>query len=68
MTDEEYEQFVNDSANYLCGFTCGTAVDVILEYTTRPDISMHQFNRLVAELVKRHEKWNNTNEKYILSN
>lgn len=63
MTDEEYDQFIKDSANYLCGFSCGTAVDIVLEYTTRSDISLHQFNRLVVELVKRHEKWNNNNEK-----
>ena len=44
MSDKEYGQFIKDSANYLCGFNCGTAVDVIIEYTTRPDLSMYQFN------------------------
>ena len=67
MTDEEYDQFVKDSAGYLCGFSCGTAVDVIIEYTTRPDISMHQFNRLVKELNIYHELWKkDKNEKNIL--
>lgn len=57
VTEEEYEQWIQERAGYLCGFSCGTAVDIILEYTTRPDLNKSQFNRLLQVLQERQEKW-----------
>lgn len=51
MNDEEYNQFVAEAADYLCGFSCGTAVDIVLNYAGRPDLSMHHLQRLVEELT-----------------
>lgn len=39
-------------ANYLCGWSCGTAADGIIEYCSRPDISKVQVNRIIEELSK----------------
>jgi hypothetical protein len=50
MTDEEYEQFIDESADYLCGFNCGTAVDIILNYVKRSDCSASQLQRLKDKL------------------
>lgn len=57
VTEEEYKNWIDECAGYLCGFSCGTAVDIILEYTTRPDLSKRQFERLVSELLQLQEKW-----------
>jgi hypothetical protein len=50
MTNEEYELQIDELAGYLCGMSCGTAVDVVLNYVKRPDCSKHQLNRLIEEL------------------
>jgi len=49
-TDEEYERQISELADYLCGMSCGTAVDVVMNYVKRPDCSKHQLNRLTEEL------------------
>lgn len=56
MSDDEYTTFVEESAAYLCGFSCGTAVDVIVEYARRPDLSLRQLKRLITELDALYEK------------
>ena len=50
MTDEEYELQIDELAGYLCGMSCGTAVDVVLNYVKRSDCSKHQLHRLIEEL------------------
>jgi hypothetical protein len=49
-TDKEYELQISELADYLCGMSCGTAVDVVVNYVKRPDCSKHQLNRLIEEL------------------
>jgi hypothetical protein len=56
MTDEEYEEYIDELAHYLCGMSCGTAVDVMVNYCKRPDLSKHQFRRLIDELVELQNK------------
>jgi hypothetical protein len=56
MTDEEREQFIDESADYLCGFNCGTAVDIVINYVKRPDCSKHQLKRLIEELTEYYNK------------
>ena len=50
MTDEQYDRFIGELADYLCGVNCGTAVDVIMNYVKRPDCSKRQLHRLIEEL------------------
>jgi hypothetical protein len=50
MTDEQYDRVISELADYLCGMSCGTAVDVVVNYVKRPDCSKHQLNRLIEEL------------------
>jgi hypothetical protein len=50
MTDEQYDRVISELADYLCGVSCGTAVDVVVNYVKRPDCSKHQLNRLIEEL------------------
>jgi hypothetical protein len=50
MTDEEYELQIDELAGYLCGMSCGTAVDVVMNYVKRPDCSKRQLHRLIEEL------------------
>lgn len=50
MTDEQYDRFISELADYLCGVSCGTAVDIVVNYVKRPDCSKHQLNRLIEEL------------------
>jgi len=50
MTDEQYDRYIGELADYLCGMSCGTAVDVVVNYVKRPDCSKHQLNRLIEEL------------------
>jgi hypothetical protein len=50
MTDEQYDRFIGELADYLCGMNCGTAVDVVMNYVKRPDCSKHQLHRLIEEL------------------
>ena len=49
-TDEQYERQISELADYLCGMSCGTAVDVVMNYVKRPDCSKRQLNRLIGEL------------------
>jgi hypothetical protein len=49
---EDYKETVSEAANKLCGLTCGTAVDSIIEYVKRPDCSKAQLNRLISDLNK----------------
>jgi hypothetical protein len=50
MTDEQYDRFISELADYLCGMSCGTAVDVVMNYVKRPDCSKRQLHRLIEEL------------------
>jgi hypothetical protein len=50
MTDEQYERQISELADYLCGMSCGTAVDVVMNYVKRPDCSKRQLHRLIEEL------------------
>lgn len=52
MTDTEYDEWIESMTRYLCGVNCGSAVDIILAYVKKPDISRHQFDRLVSSLVE----------------
>ena len=56
MTDEEYEGWVDEMAHYLCGMSCGSAVDVIVNYCKRPDLSARQLTRLIDELIELQNK------------
>lgn len=51
LKDEEYKKLIEEAADYLCGFSCGTSVDIVLEYVSRPDCSVHQMKRLIDELT-----------------
>lgn len=46
----EYTETINNLTNNLCGVSCGTAIDSILEYINRPDCSKAQLNRLILNL------------------
>jgi len=50
--EENYKQTVSDAADKLCGLSCGTAVDSIIEYAKRPDCSAAQLKRLISDLYK----------------
>ena len=50
--EENYKQTVSDAADKLCGLSCGTAVDSIIEYAKRPDCSAAQLERLISDLYK----------------
>jgi len=52
MTDEQYDRQISELADYLCGMSCGTAVDVVMNYVKRPDCSKHQLQRLINELTE----------------
>ena len=50
--EENYKEAIEQAANRLCGLSCGTAVDAVLEYVKRPDCSKAQTKRLISELRK----------------
>jgi len=50
--EENYKETIEQAANRLCGLSCGTAVDAVLEYVKRPDCSKAQTQRLISELKK----------------
>jgi hypothetical protein len=50
--EENYKETIAQAANKLCGLSCGTAVDAVLEYVKRPDCSKAQIQRLISELKK----------------
>ncbi len=50
--EENYKEAIAQAANRLCGLSCGTAVDAVLEYVKRPDCSKAQTQRLLSELTK----------------
>lgn len=50
--EENYKETVFAAADKLCGLSCGTAVDSIIEYVKRPDCSQAQIERLITELTK----------------
>lgn len=52
MSDEEYNEMVNDIADVLCGYSCGTSADAIIEYCSRPDMSKRHIERIVESLSK----------------
>ena len=49
---ENYKETVSATADKLCGLSCGTAIDSIIEYVKRPDCSKVQLNRLISDLNK----------------
>jgi hypothetical protein len=50
--EENYKETVSAAADRLCGLSCGTAVDSIIEYVKRSDCSSAQLNRLISDLNK----------------
>jgi len=49
--EAEYTETIEHIADRLCGVSCGTAVDSIIEYVKRPDCSKAQLNRLISDLT-----------------
>ena len=48
--EENYKETIAHAADRLCGLSCGTAVDAVLEYVNRPDCSQTQIKRLISKL------------------
>jgi hypothetical protein len=53
---ETYDERISKDADYLCGFSCGWAVDIIIDYCKRPDLSEYHLKRLIDELIKLQNK------------
>jgi hypothetical protein len=49
-----YNETLNFMVSYLCGVSCGMAIDSILEYVKQPDCSQAQLDRLILELNTRY--------------
>ena len=48
---EQYSM-ISSIADVLCGYSCGTSADAIIEYCSRPDISAAQIERIIREISK----------------
>lgn len=56
LSEHEYSEMINDGASRLCGYSCGAAVDIILEYVSRPDCSKAQLDRLITSLTNKYRE------------
>jgi len=48
--EDNYNETVLVAADKLCGLSCGTVIDSIIEYVKRPNCSQAQVNRLTSIL------------------
>lgn len=52
VSDKEYQEWLDKMGDILCGMSCGSAVDVMVNYVKRPDCSKAQLQRLIKELTE----------------